>query len=188
MKTCRLCRSDLPLSQFYRDQRGTLAARCKSCHGLGVRTCAVCFASFVGRLRHRLCSERCRRIWRPQTEVECRSCGARFVADHLSRRFCSTECKALGQRLRPEERLPRLRATQEARRAQGLVRYYIATGRLIRPTACSQCGQQARVEAAHQDYAEPLLVRWLCRSCHVRWDKYEPKGGCVPRERNPVAA
>jgi len=35
------------------------------------------------------------------------------------------------------------------------------------------------IEAAHHDYDQPLHVRWLCRSCHVRWDKREPKNGTV---------
>src|SRR5439155_23409698 len=111
---------------------------------------------------------------------------AAFPSDRLSRRFCSIACKGLAQRLRPQERKLRLTATPEARRAHRLVRYYIGTGRLRKPYCCSQCGQPGRVEAAHEDYAKPLLVRWLCRSCHVRWDKQQPKGGCVSRER-PVA-
>ena len=97
-------------------------ARCKACHGLGVRTCVVCGFTFVGLLGHKLCSERCREAWRPQTVVDCGNCGAKFVADHLSRRFCSVVCKALGMMLRPEERKPRLRATPELHPVQTLDR------------------------------------------------------------------
>lgn len=31
------------------------------------------------------------------------------------------------------------------------------------------------IEAAHYDYSRPLDVRWLCRSCHRRWDHADPK-------------
>lgn len=187
MKTCGFCHREFALDRFHRDKRGMYSSRCKLCHGLSVRTCVVCRAEFVGRLSHKLCSERCRKVWRPRTFLSCEQCGVAFSADHLSRRFCSVACKAVARRLRPEERKPRLTATPEARRAQGLVRYYIATRKLRRPDCCSQCGQPGRVEAAHEDYSKPLLVRWLCRSCHVRWDKREPKGGCVSRD-SAVAA
>ncbi|MCC7409315.1 MAG: hypothetical protein IT442_14715 [Phycisphaeraceae bacterium] len=37
-----------------------------------------------------------------------------------------------------------------------------------------------RIEAAHFNYDEPLRVRWLCCSCHRRWDKRHPKHGTIP--------
>lgn len=37
------------------------------------------------------------------------------------------------------------------------------------PAACSQCGAGGRLHAHHDDYAEPLAVRWLCRPCHVQY-------------------
>ncbi len=33
---------------------------------------------------------------------------------------------------------------------------------------CEVCGSRPSV-AHHDDYAKPLDVRWLCRSCHGRW-------------------
>jgi hypothetical protein len=30
---------------------------------------------------------------------------------------------------------------------------------------CAKCGNQ-EVQGHHEDYAEPLVVVWLCRSCH----------------------
>lgn len=41
----------------------------------------------------------------------------------------------------------------------------IANGQLIRATVCA-CGARNRIEAHHDDYELPLLVRWLCRKCH----------------------
>lgn len=51
---------------------------------------------------------------------------------------------------------------------------------MVKPAACDECGTtEARIEAAHFDYGEPERVRWLCASCHRRWDWAEPKGGTV---------
>ncbi|GJQ27324.1 MAG: hypothetical protein HBSAPP02_23560 [Phycisphaerae bacterium] len=97
--------------------------------------------------------------------------------DRLSRKFCSTACKVKAQTTGRRRR----RATiKKARNAQSLLRYYVQAGLIARPTRCEACGAtDRRIEAAHFNYDEPLRVRWLCRSCHVRWDKREPKGATV---------
>jgi hypothetical protein len=51
----------------------------------------------------------------------------------------------------------------------------IRAGKLTRPNICEECGQERFTEAAHSDYSRPLDVRWLCVSCHRRWDALEPK-------------
>jgi hypothetical protein len=61
------------------------------------------------------------------------------------------------------------------RSAYALVQHHLKTGKLIRPDACEGCGIACKPDAAHADYSKPLEVRWLCRSCHTRWDKAEPK-------------
>ena len=62
------------------------------------------------------------------------------------------------------------------RRAIDAVRRATQKGTLIRPTACEACGVQGRqITAAHHDYTRPLDVRWLCRPCHGRWDRADPK-------------
>lgn len=66
----------------------------------------------------------------------------------------------------------RLRLMNEAgRKVQAALR----GGVLVRPDTCEACGVQARIEAAHHDYAKPLEVRWLCRSCHIKSDRAQPK-------------
>lgn len=186
MKLCGFCHRELPLDQFYRDKRGVLSSRCKGCQARWLRTCVACGATFIGRRNRKLCSDRCRKIWRPRAVLTCEYCGAVFHTDHLRRRYCSFTCKSAAMVLPAVERKPRLRATPEARRAQGLVRYYISISRMKRPNVCSECGAPGPVDAAHADYAKPLLVRWLCRSCHVLWDKRDPKGGCL--RGTPTAA
>ena len=86
------------------------------------------------------------------------------------------ECKAMSQRTG----IQRIhRPTSAARRAQSLVRYRVDAGNIQRPETCEACGATGRIEAAHFNYEEPLRVRWLCCSCHRRWDKREPKNGTV---------
>lgn len=63
----------------------------------------------------------------------------------------------------------------KVKRAAHKVWYAIKTGKLVRPDACSRCGKECRPEAAHHDYAKPLDVIWLCRSCHRKWDRESPK-------------
>ena len=93
---------------------------------------------------------------------------------NLSRRFCSMECKAISQ----STGMQRIhRPTRAARKAQSLIRYHVDAGNIQRPKTCEECGATGRIEAAHFNYDEPLRVRWLCCSCHRRWDKREPKNG-----------
>lgn len=46
----------------------------------------------------------------------------------------------------------------------------VRTGKLIRPSACGDCGAESRIEAHHPDYTKPLEVLWLCKACHVKAD------------------
>lgn len=60
-------------------------------------------------------------------------------------------------------------------RAREAVKRAIRRGALTRPPICEQCLKPGRIEAAHHDYTQQLAVRWLCVSCHRRWDAAEPK-------------
>jgi hypothetical protein len=39
-------------------------------------------------------------------------------------------------------------------------------GRIVRPLFCTDCNQEAELEMHHDDYAQPLQIRWLCKPCH----------------------
>lgn len=51
--------------------------------------------------------------------------------------------------------------------AAAAVRRAIVKGKLMR-ASCEICGADD-VVAHHDDYAEPLIVRWLCHSHHHEW-------------------
>lgn len=49
------------------------------------------------------------------------------------------------------------------------VNYALKCGKIAK-TPCEICGEE-RAFAHHDDYGEPLKVRWLCRKCHEEWHK-----------------
>ena len=112
----------------------------------------------------------------------CAHCKKEFgPLTRLSRQYCSKRCAY-------DHRGPRVNhvhvPNKAAQKAYKKMAWAIQSGRIIRPIQCEECGvTNKRIEAAHHDYLKPYDVRWLCRSCHVRWDSNEPKGGTKTIER-----
>ena len=53
----------------------------------------------------------------------------------------------------------------------------VRDGRLKKQYECSECGAgKWRVHGHHDDYAFPLVVRWLCSQCHTQWHKENGPG------------
>lgn len=51
-------------------------------------------------------------------------------------------------------------------------------GIIARPRACQWCqrpqrGRLGRLERHHVEYAEPLAILWLCRTCHADADRMD---------------
>jgi hypothetical protein len=42
----------------------------------------------------------------------------------------------------------------------------IASGRLVCPGTCANCGGTENIEGHHINYNRPLALTWLCASCH----------------------
>lgn len=107
---------------------------------------------------------------------DCEQCGGSVAPLNRSSkaRFCSRRCSGLAHRI--PNPMPLQLSTPAATNARGRIYRAIRAGKLARPEI-GECGHPGRVEAAHYTYAEPLRVRWLCVSCHRRWDRAEPKGG-----------
>ena len=179
MKKCKKCGKNKHLSEFYKSGRKNgYSARCRACHSVAVRICIMCGRSFEGLPSKKLCSTECRAKHRPQTFKNCSQCGTVFgPVDRLSVKYCSRDCKHKAQ---TTGRKTQRKTKTKARLAQSLVAYHIKVGNIIRPDTCEDCGStDKKIEAAHYDYDKPIKVKWLCRSCHVKWDKAEPKGGML---------
>jgi hypothetical protein len=54
-----------------------------------------------------------------------------------------------------------------ARRA---AKYEVMAGRLVKAKRCENCNRRANLSMHHPDYSRPLLIQWLCLSCHRHAD------------------
>lgn len=78
----------------------------------------------------------------------------------------------------------RKRTTPVAQYARSAAADAIKRGILVRPSTCEECRARPRrkirapISAHHPDYAKPLEVVWLCRSCH---NKKHPRRKGIPR-------
>jgi hypothetical protein len=63
------------------------------------------------------------------------------------------------------------------RGASTLVGNAVRSGKLIKPDLCESCKSKPnRLHGHHDDYAFPLVVRWLCPGCHNKWHKENGEG------------
>lgn len=61
--------------------------------------------------------------------------------------------------------------------ASTMVGNAVRDGRLIKPSSCEKCGNEPkRLHGHHDDYAYPLIVRWLCSKCHREWHEENGEG------------
>ena len=48
--------------------------------------------------------------------------------------------------------------------------------KIIRPDICEACLVVTKPHGHHDDYAYPMMVRWLCPKCHRLWHKENGEG------------
>lgn len=108
----------------------------------------------------------------------CKECYRGYQHEYRQKNSKSFRAKQREYRQRPEvqkrkyylNQAPNPRHQKEAGNA---VKRAIYNGILI-PQPCEVCGDQ-RVDAHHDDYSEPLNVRWLCRIHHIEHHKSQKK-------------
>lgn len=60
-------------------------------------------------------------------------------------------------------------------RSRVYLNWAIKTGKIIRPKNCSECKNRVKVECHHEDYKNPLVCIWLCRTCHADVERKKSK-------------
>lgn len=53
--------------------------------------------------------------------------------------------------------------------AHSAVGYAVKSGKIVKLDNCEVCSSDFHIEGHHDDYAFPLIVRWLCSKCHSEW-------------------
>lgn len=61
-------------------------------------------------------------------------------------------------------------------KAHILVNNYLRDGKLFKIDNCEVCSSDYSVVAHHDDYLNPLSVRWLCQACHKQWHSINGEG------------
>lgn len=150
MKLCRECNVEKPLSDFYAH------AKMKDGH---LNKCKICVKSRIEKYI--------------QANPEKKKEWSRNYANSESGKERARKYKQTDKAKEAiKQSKQRYRKSYPARiRARSLVRHEVLNGRLIRPDLCSECNKTGRVEGHHDDYTKPLIVRWLCDSCHKLWHR-----------------
>ena len=109
-----------------------------------------------------------------QTFKFCHQCKKEYgPVTHLKSKYCSIECKNKG--IVKSVKKPKWKVPNKIRAAQRRISYLISVGKMVRPDKCEFCKKNSYIEAAHKDYNKPEDIYWLCRTCHRKYDKKEPK-------------
>ena len=156
MKTCFKCKEEKPLSEFYKHamMKDGRLNKCKECNKKDVRK------NYRENIDHYKSYEK-----------------ARAGLDH--------RVKARDDYAKTDNGRTKLNESSKAwavrnpikRMASFIVGNAVRDGKLFKPSNCESCGSAPnRLHGHHDDYAFPLVVRWLCPGCHSKWHKENGPG------------
>jgi hypothetical protein len=147
MKTCKKCGEEKSLNEFYK-KRGYLIHSCKSC----------CISYEKNRRLEKIDEIRMRDKLRANLphRIEAR------------KKYSKTD----NGKLSHKKALQKYRYANPLRRAaHQIISNAVYRKKIIKPDNCSICNSTIKIEAHHDDYTKPLLIRWLCEKCHKEWHR-----------------
>jgi hypothetical protein len=155
-KECFKCGAEKPLSEFYKHSgmKDGHLNKCKCCNKSDVKR------NYQDNIEHYKDYERGRASKPHRVEARARYAktdGGKEAGNRGSRSW--------------RERNP------IKRMASTIVGNAVRGGRLAKPSTCEVCASEpSRLHGHHDDYAFPLIVRWLCPGCHSQWHKLNGEG------------
>ena len=192
MKVCTKCEKEKPFDEFRKSSRyeDGRYSRCKECMKEYEKGNERHEKKLVSRRKYR---ENNREKIRHQDRESYSDNPDKFreKAKIAQRKYYRTE-KGQEKYKKEGERLRKLYPKKA--RARSLLSNAIVDGKIIRPSICSACRTEGRVEAHHPDYSKPYDVIWVCKSCHFmihrkikshreRLSPETPKGDAIVQTR-----
>lgn len=142
MKECFKCKRAKPLADFYKHPA----------MGDGhLGKCAECTRADA--MRHRA-NKLKDPMWVMAERARCRAKSKR-------RRVAGLEWKPS-----PEKLVEYRRRYKPKHRVRGITEAAVRAGKIPRRENCQDCGAMGKLHKHHPDYSQPLLIEWLCTSCH----------------------
>ncbi len=88
-------------------------------------------------------------------------------ARRINREYMRRARKTNPEKFRIRERINSQKRVKDIKiKARSILNNAVLSGKVVKPTNCSQCGKMRKLTAHHNDYNKPLEVRWLCYECH----------------------
>lgn len=150
MKVCRECKTEKPLSDFYKHP--------KMADG-HLNKCTACVKSRV--TKHREAN-----LEKIQAYDKLRSNKPHRV--EARKKYSKTEAGKQAKKKAIDaykKRHPMVYASHV------ITGNAIRAGKLLQASNCSVCNSTEKIEGHHDDYTKPLDVRWLCEKCHKQWHR-----------------
>lgn len=144
-------------------------------------SCAICDSLFPSTLsRAKYCSPNCKRLagiaarrryyFRNQRQISAyHQHYYQLNKTQLAAKAHVYEKTSLGKRIRCKCTRNFNIAHPEKRSAYNAVKYALRSGALVKQP-CLICGNP-HAQSHHPDYSHPLIVTWLCFSCHRAWHR-----------------
>lgn len=162
---CARCEIHYPPSHYSKDSRNRMGLR---------HICKTCEAQYYRRHREKILAGK-RDAW-----PEYRKQRAAYI-EQKNRRYRSSNAERISTQKAEYRRRYPLKIS-----AKNMVYAAIRSGALVRDV-CEICGCP-QAEAHHDDYLEPLSVRWLCREHHAQWHAENGPGKNGDLEPREIAA